>query len=106
MDTTYYSLALIGYEIKEYGNAISNLRKVIELEPGNANAHFDLAVVYVDRFREKESTGNIVLEDLEDLNEALLHYLKVIEIDSSFANALGNAEIVKNVINYYEAKTY
>jgi tetratricopeptide (TPR) repeat protein len=100
----YYSLALVYYESKDYGNVLQNLLKVIELEPENANAHFDLAVVYVDRFREKELTGNISLGDLEDLEEALLHYLKVAELDFNFPHALINAEIVKNIINDYEAK--
>lgn len=100
----YHSLALVQYKNKDHENAISNLLKVIQLEPENANAHFDLAVVYVDKFREKELTGNISLNDLGDLKEALIHYLKVADIDPNFPHALSNAEIAGHIINDYKAK--
>ena len=57
---------------------------------------------YVDKFREKEDTGKISLKDLEDLEIALKHYLKVVELDPDFPYASNNAEIIKNIIKDYE----
>ena len=95
----HYSIALIYYEIKDFDNAIFHLSNVIQLEPNNANAHFDLAVAYVDRFRKKESSGSIILGDLEDLKEAVKHYYSVEELKPGFPHALGNAEIIEKKQN-------
>ena len=95
----HYSIALIYYETRDFDNAIFHLSNVIQLEPNNANAHFDLAVAYVDRFREKESSGSILLSDLEDLKEAVKHYYSAEELKPGFPHALGNAEIIENVMN-------
>ena len=97
-------MGLIYHEIKDYKNAISSFLKVIELEPENANAHFDLAVAYVNKFREKESSGDITPEDLEDLESGFRQYLEVIKLDPDFPYAQANAEIVGKVIDRYENK--
>ena len=78
------------------------MSKFIELEPENTNGHFDLAVIYADRFREKESSGIVSSTDLEDLKKSLNLYLKVIHLDSEFPHASNNAKIIKNIINKYE----
>lgn len=98
----HYSLALVYFGINEFDNALSHLLIVTELEPSNANAHFDLAAAYVEKFRKKEADGKLVSSDLEQLQEALKHYLKAEQISPGFANALSNAEIVGNIIKVYE----
>ena len=98
----HYTLALIYYEQKDFDNAISHLSTVTQLEPDNANAHFDLAVAYADRFKKKESSGDIILGDLEDLREALKHYIKADELKPGFSHSSSNAKIIERVISEYE----
>ena len=97
----HYSIALIYYELRDFDNAIHHLSMAVQLEPNNANAHFDLAVAYADRFRKKELSGNVISGDLQDLREALKHYLKAEELKPGFPHALSNAKIVEDVIIGY-----
>lgn len=98
----HYSIGLAYYELKDFDNAIVNLLTFTQLEPENPNAHFDLAVAYADRFRKKELSQNIASDDLNDLKEALKHYLKAEDLKPGFPHALSNAEIIKDIIDGYE----
>lgn len=98
----HYSIALIYYETKDFDDAIFHLSKAAELEPNNANVHFDLAVAYAGRFKEKESSGSVILSGLEDLKEAVKHYYSAEELKPGFPHALSNAKIVEDVIKQYE----
>lgn len=97
-----YSLGLINFENGDFDKSILNFEKVLETDMNNANAHFDLAVAYVERFRSKETKGNIFMGDLDDLKEAIVHYKKADELKPGFSNALGNAQIVEEVIQEYK----
>jgi tetratricopeptide (TPR) repeat protein len=97
----HYSLALEYYYEKQYENSIEELIKVVELEPRNANAHFDLGVVYVEQFRKQEDAGEVTIKNLNGLEQGLSHYKAVITIDSAFPHAKENADIVETVLNEY-----
>ena len=84
--------------------AIGHLSLAAELEPKNANANFDLGVLYVERFRLKESLGQIEVGDLSDLYAAKAQYLKALSLNPKLEAAKSNAEILENVIGYYGSK--
>ena len=95
---------MIYYKNSDFDNAILNFKKSAELQQDNANSHYDLAVAYVDRFREKESKGSLVSEDLNDLRGAISHYTKAAELNHGLEHASSNAKIVQEVLNDYEKK--
>ena len=69
-----YGILLI--HLKRYDEAIRVLNHLITLQPGNTNAHYNLAVAY---------------DNKRDIENALVNYLKVTEIDPTNANAFYNA---------------
>jgi tetratricopeptide (TPR) repeat protein len=97
----HYSLALAYYKIKEYEGALQELEHVIRLEPHNANAHFDLGVIHIEKFRMKESTGTVAVGDLDDLRKGLAAYQQAIALEPQFPHAAQNAAIVEEVLKEY-----
>ena len=105
INTTYakaeYSLGLLLYQQHDYSGAIEHLARVTELEPSGTNAHFDLAIVYVERFRTKEDSGQNIKDDLEDLRQAYSHYSTVETLHPGFPHAADNAAVITEVIKNY-----
>ena len=75
-----YGILLI--HLKRYDEAIRVLNHLISLQPGNANAYYNLAVAY---------------DNKGDIENALINYLKVTEMDSNNANAHYNASRILRV---------
>jgi len=96
-----YSLGLLYFHQDEFDASVEHLSKASLLEPNNAHVHFDLGVAYVERFRQKETQGILVTEDVRDLKKGLEHYQLTIAIDPFFAHAQKNAQIVQRVLNEY-----
>jgi tetratricopeptide (TPR) repeat protein len=91
----YYSLGILYFELGEYSEAIRNLGLVVEIEPENPNANFDLGQGYVARYRGEELEG---MEDLDDLEQALIYLRRAEELEPGFPNAVNNIEIIEGVI--------
>ena len=98
---SYYHLGLLYFKVQDYDKAILNLKTSAELDSSNPDYHFDLAVAYAERFRQKENGGSISAEDLDGLKTAFFYYANVLSIDKNFPNAGSNAKIVKEVIFGY-----
>lgn len=90
----YYTLTLIYYEEKDYDNAINYLKKLTKLED-NPNANFDLAFIYVEKFRVNGE------KDLDYLKNGLFYYEETLKLSPDFPNAENNLNIVKNVLSEY-----
>ena len=86
------NLAVIYYKQGRYSEAISWLKKLIELEEGNPSYHYDLAVNLVDRFRNSKE------QSLDDLLEALKEYELVEELEPGYAYAKENVEALRTVL--------
>lgn len=97
----YQARAIIYKKHDKLEDAIVNFEQAVTFD-NTANNNFDLALSLVDRFRQKEATGKIVHEDLNDLNLALDHYKTVIELEPGFPHAEQNAAIVESVLQEYE----
>jgi len=105
IDDTYKkahnSAGLLYFKQGEYDNAISHLEKASVLDADDVQIQFDLAVSYVERFREKESKGTIENADLADLEKGLAHYENALALDPHYPHAKENAAIVESVLSYY-----
>ena len=98
----YYSLGLLYFELKSYTQSIEQLGQAAALEPNNTNIHFDLGVAFVERFRQKESSGEVSSDDLDDLQRGINQYEQVIVLDPSYSHASENLQIVKGVLEWYK----
>jgi len=72
---TYYKRADAGAEVGEYGQAIADYSKAIELDPRHAPAYFNRAYAY---------------GEIGEYDKAIANYSKVIELDPSDAQAYYN----------------
>ena len=89
---TRNNLAVIYYRQGEYDEAIANLRILIKDYPDNPSYHYDLAVNLVDKFRSSSE------QSIADLEEALAEYQLAEELQPGYANAQGNIEVLKQVL--------
>ena len=101
-DKGFYSLGLVYFRESDYKGAIENFEKAVSLQKGNTNYNFDLAVAYVELFREKEKQNAIEINSLGLLRKAISRYESVILINPDFPNAASNLEIVKRVLEEYK----
>ena len=96
----YYSKAIIYRELGELDKASLNFEKSAELEK-TPSRYFDLGIIYVEIFRNKESEGKIAMEDLEFLKKGLASYQMAVDLDPDFPHASENLVIVKSVLDFY-----
>lgn len=71
----YFNLGVCLYECKQYNEAITQYKKVIELDSNNPNTYINLGVC---------------LHNLEKYDEAIIQYKKAIDLDSDYKDAYKN----------------
>jgi Tfp pilus assembly protein PilF len=92
------SLALLLFYKGKYEEAAGHFNKVIELEPHNAQAHFDLGVSIANNVRYNNA-------DIGGLLPALEHFKAAEHIQPGYPHALQNIAVMENIIEaYYELK--
>jgi protein O-mannosyl-transferase len=116
----HHSLALLYFEQKEYGKAVREFEKALELQPGAADTHADLGLAYQ---RQKEysraaaeyekamelkpdsaETHNnlgVLYKEQKEYEKAAREYEKALEAEPGFVEARGNLGII-----YQEQKEY
>ena len=66
-DRYHYNLGVVYTQNKDYEQAVKEYKKAIEFNPRNAKAHYNLAIIYDDYFKDKEN--------------ARVHYRAFLELD-------------------------
>jgi tetratricopeptide (TPR) repeat protein len=66
-DRYHYNLGVIYTQGKEYEQAVKEYRKALEVNPRNAKAHYNLAIIYDDYFKDRAN--------------ARIHYRNFLELD-------------------------
>jgi len=100
-EKAYYSLGLLYFAEKDNDKSIYNFKHSLALNPANPNNNFDLAVSFIEKFREKEASGFLTTADLTDLENGIIYYQKTLVMDPNFPNAQSNLDIVKKVLKEY-----
>ncbi len=68
----YYRLALTELKLGRYTDAVRALRRSIELDPKNTDAHARLADIYLAAFSAAPDRGKNLIGELKDLGDSLL----------------------------------
>lgn len=84
LDEAYATLGLAHYYERLYDDAIFEMRKAIKINPGNANAKFNLKTI---RSRLEHFQAGKLFSRLRDRNSAIAEYRKAIDLDSRFIEA-------------------
>jgi tetratricopeptide (TPR) repeat protein len=88
------NLAISYNKVGEFEKAAATLRKLVELDPSNANNHYDLAVDIVMTIQ-KDNDGTI-----EEVEEAITHF----EASNGLANAKENIAFLEDMRSQYYAQ--
>ena len=88
------NLAVSYNKVGEHDKAAAALRKLVELDPANANFHYDLAVEVVLTIKE-DNDGTIA-----EVEEAITHF----EAADGLANAEENIAFLENLRSQYYAQ--
>jgi len=85
----------------KYSDAIKSYEKLIEIDPGNPEAHFNLGLICMKAFQ-KDIEVDALLEDKTDEKawalRAIGEFKKVLEIDPQNEGAKKNTKIIQEVM--------
>jgi len=109
-----YGGYLNDYYVLEYDKSINFFKRIIELDPENYRAHYNLGIAYfnLNRFEEALNSYKIAIsikpdhkhvyynigllhEEKENLEDAIKAYEKALEIDPDFIYALHSLQVVR-----------
>lgn len=84
---THFNSGVDFYHQRDYAKAVQAYQKVIEIDPGYAEAHNNLGIIY---------------QEAGDFGRALSSYQKAIEINPKYEKALNNLGVLLYLTGHYE----
>lgn len=120
----YITLAQLHYNMKNYDKALENIKKIILLDPSNADANTFMVQIYEIQGKKNESVKYIedlvnkdpknklyrrqygdILFQTEKIDEAIAQYRKALEIDANYEPVICNlAASLKNKVAKIQQK--
>jgi len=113
-----YGGYLNDYYVLEYDESINFFKRIIELDPENSRAHYNLGIAYfnLNRFEEALNSYKIAIsikpdnkhvyynigllhEKTENLENAIESYEKALEIDPNYIYAMHSLKVVRQTLD-------